>query len=64
MQVAGQAGHRGAQLERNVEHGIARGSDEIPLASFQPGDYRVLIQVEDKDSGKVVESRVRFTLKP
>ena len=42
--------------------GIADGSDEIPVQSFEPGSYEVLIQVEDLASGTTVESRARFEI--
>jgi hypothetical protein len=44
--------------------GLAAGTDEIPLQSFEPGSYEVLIQVEDLASGTTVESRARFEIHP
>ncbi|HXV62520.1 MAG TPA: GWxTD domain-containing protein [Vicinamibacteria bacterium] len=45
-----------------VAEGQALASDEIPLASFSPGEYRVLVQVEDGLTGETLEGRASFTL--
>ena len=44
--------------------GIALASEEIPLASFEPGNYTLVIEVEDKKSGEVLQKRARFKLEP
>jgi len=45
-----------------VSDGIAVGNDEIPLASFAAGDYRVLVEVRDPASGATYRSSAFFTL--
>jgi hypothetical protein len=43
---------------------LAIGTDEIPLASFEPGDYRLLLEVKDEVTGATLERRVSFRLEP
>jgi hypothetical protein len=38
------------------------GGQSVPLASFEPGDYRLEIQVSDKVAGKTVTANVPFTV--
>ena len=42
--------------------GLALASEEIPLASFEPGNYTLVIEVEDKASGEVLQRQARFKL--
>ncbi len=44
--------------------GLALASEEIPLASFEPGNYTLVIEVEDKASGEVLQKQARFKLEP
>lgn len=44
-----------------IGEGQALASDEIPLASFSPGAYRVLVQVEDGLTGDTRVGHANFT---
>jgi GWxTD domain-containing protein len=44
--------------------GQAVASDEIPLASFEPGEYRLRVVVRDEIAGKAVERRSTFRVAP
>ena len=41
---------------------LVTGSLSIPLASFEPGDYRVEIKVSDKVSSKSITENVLFNI--
>ena len=40
----------------------AMASDEIPLESFAPGEYQLLVTVKDEVTGSVVERRTTFRI--
>ena len=42
--------------------GQAVGAVEIPLTSFVPGDYRLLVRVKNEADGEVMETWLRFSL--
>ena len=48
----------------HAAEGVALALDAIPLGSFEPGAYRILIQIEDQATGKTLERRESFTLEP
>jgi hypothetical protein len=52
-----------AQFDVRAGHQVVAGQ-EIPLASFPEGDYRLEIKVNDKLSGKSLTRDVRFTVSP
>ena len=45
-----------------ASNGFALGSSEIPLANFEPGDYEVVVVIEDATASSTVQSRARFAL--
>jgi hypothetical protein len=51
------------QFDVRAGHQVVAGQ-EIPLASFPDGDYRLEIKVNDKMSGKSLTKEVQFTVTP
>jgi len=49
-------------LQANESQGV--GNAEIPLSSFEPGNYKVEVRVTDKTSNKMVKQEVEFKVIP
>jgi hypothetical protein len=47
-----------------VAGGPSVASDEIPLAAFEPGEYRLVVQVKDEIAGTTLERRSSFRVVP